>query len=166
MFDFQVFFLFCRNKYQPSLFCTSAHMLSLNSFCPPHFCPLPFPSSPPACLLCICSPAEAAALADESQGIHGGTVSMETWKEVGSPCFPTHVSVVWPDWLMKDFWSSYDTQEEAGQELPALIQTLRCKLCPAGAVTGNCSLLPVNPFLESCFLLQAEHSQVPARLDM
>lgn len=165
MLDFKIFFLFCRNKYQPSSLCTLAHTLCLNSFCLPIFCPPPFPSYSPACSLCICGPAEAAALADESQGICGGSVSMETWKEPGSPCFPTHVSVVWPDWLMKDFCSSYE-EAEAEQELPALIQTLGCKLCPVGAVMGNCSLLPINPFLESCLLLQAEHSQVPARLDV
>lgn len=31
---------------------------------------------------------------------------------------------------------------------------------------GSCSSLPINLLLGSCLLLQAEHSQLPARLDM
>lgn len=77
--------------------------------CPPPTCPFHSPPPLPDWSRCICSPEVAAAHTDESQWISGGTVSIGTWKERGSPCFPTHVFVVWPEWLVKDFCSSYDT---------------------------------------------------------
>lgn len=107
--SYQIHSIFCRSKYQTLL--------------PPHFCPYAFsqfflvlPHFPilfapplPACSLCVYSPEMAAAHADASQWINGGTVSIGTWKEPGSPFFPTHVFVLWPDWLMKEFCSNYDT---------------------------------------------------------
>lgn len=107
--SYQIHSIFCRSKYQTLL--------------PPHFCPYAFsqfflalphfpilsPPPAPACSLCVYSPEVAAAHADASQWINGGTVSLGTWKEPGSPFFPTPLFVVWPDWLMKEFCSSYDT---------------------------------------------------------
>lgn len=83
MFDFsrsyQIYSFFCRDKYQTSL---SLHFflyaVSQFFFLPSSYLPFLFPSSS-TCLFIVYLQSEvAAARADESQRINGGTVSIGT----------------------------------------------------------------------------------------
>ena len=99
--SYQIHSIFCRNKYQTLL--------------PPYLCPyalsqfflaLPllsilFPSSSTCLFIVYLQSRSGSCPRSESQRINGGTVSIGTWKEPGSPFLPVHVSVVWPDWLIR-----------------------------------------------------------------
>lgn len=103
--------IFCRNKKtKPFCLPTSAHRLSLSVISsPPPTCFLPHSSFPTRLLTVYLQSRRGSCPHRWIQWVKGDTVSIGTWKEPGSLCCPTHVFVVWPDWLMKEFCSSYDT---------------------------------------------------------
>lgn len=86
---------------KPSSLHTFAHMLPLNSPCPPPTCPFHFLLPPHPPVRCICPASTGSCPRRRIPVDPCGAVSIGTCKEPGSLCFPAHVFVVWPDPLME-----------------------------------------------------------------